>query len=234
MQALTRNIITGILTLIPLAVTVWIVWFVVDLLIAIGRPIVAGVAAALRPSSDQLADLLLTSGFQSALALFVTLALLAFVGRAANAVVGRRLLRVLNRLVDAIPLARTVYGATRTLLDAVRTDTVNTGTRPVVLIEFPNPEMRAVGIVTRIFPATEDREELAAVYVATTPNPTSGFVEIVPTSRLVWLDWSRNDAVAFIISGGAMAPDDIRLSNPTSKGQDDDAASAHNKPAKQD
>jgi uncharacterized membrane protein len=215
-------------------VTVWIVWFVVDLLIAIGRPIVAGVAAALRPSSDQLADLLLTSGFQSALALFVTLALLAFVGRAANAVVGRRLLRVLNRLVDAIPLARTVYGATRTLLDAVRTDTVNTGTRPVVLIEFPNPEMRAVGIVTRIFPATEDREELAAVYVATTPNPTSGFVEIVPTSRLVWLDWSRNDAVAFIISGGAMAPDDIRLSNPTSKGQDDDAASAHNQPAKQD
>ena len=86
---------------------------------------------------------------------------------------------------------------------------MDTGTRPVVLIEFPTPEMRAVGIVTRIFPATEEREELAAVYVATTPNPTSGFVEIVPTSRLVWLDWSRNDAVAFIISGGAMAPDDI-------------------------
>ena len=233
MQALTRNIITGILTIFPLAVTVWVVWFVVDLLIDIGRPIVTGIATAVRPSSSDIADLLLTSGFQSALALIVTLTLLAFLGRAANAVIGRRLLRGLNRLVDAIPLARTVYGATRTLLDAVRTDTVNTGTRPVVLIEFPNPEMRAVGIVTRIFPATEDREELAAVYVATTPNPTSGFVEIVPTSRLVWLDWSRNEAVAFIISGGAMAPDDIRLSNPTSKGQDD-AASANNKPAKQD
>ncbi len=211
MQALTRNIITGILTTFPLTVTVWVVWFVVDLFIAIGSPIVAGLAAALRPSSSQLADLLLTSGFQSALALVITLTLLAFLGRSANAVIGRRLLRALSRLMDAIPLARTVYGATRTLLEAVRTDTMETGTRPVVLIEFPNPEMRAVGIVTRIFPATEDREELAAVYVATTPNPTSGFVEIVPTSRLVWLDWSRNDAVAFIISGGAMAPDDIRL-----------------------
>ncbi|EHK52721.1 hypothetical protein MAXJ12_34014 [Mesorhizobium alhagi CCNWXJ12-2] len=83
----------------------------------------------------------------------------------------------------------------------------------MVLIEFPTPEMRAVGIVTRIFPATEDREELAAVYVATTPNPTSGFVEIVPTSRLVWLDWTKNDAIAFIVSGGAMAPDNIRLKN---------------------
>jgi uncharacterized membrane protein len=213
MQALTRNIITGILTIFPLAVTVWVVWSVVDLLIDIGRPIVAGIATAVRPSSSDIADLLLTSGFQSALALIATLTLLAFLGRAANAVIGRRLLRALSRLMDAIPLARTVYGATRTLLDAVRTDTVDTGTRPVVLIEFPNPEMRAVGIVTRIFPATEEREELAAVYVATTPNPTSGFVEIVPTSRLIWLDWSRNDAVAFIISGGAMAPDNIRLHN---------------------
>src|SRR5690606_20002668 len=68
-------------------------------------------------------------------------------------------------------------------------------------------DMRVVGIVTRIFPATEDQPELATVYVPTTPNPTSGFVEIVPTSRLTWLDWSKNDAMAFIVSGGSMSPD---------------------------
>jgi uncharacterized membrane protein len=71
--------------------------------------------------------------------------------------------------------------------------------------------MRAVGIVTRMFPATENNPELAAVYVPTTPNPTSGFVEIVPTSRLVWLDWTKNDAMAFIVSGGSMAPENVPI-----------------------
>ncbi|EHK53312.1 DUF502 domain-containing protein [Allomesorhizobium alhagi] len=212
MQSVTRYIVTGILTVIPLWVTVWVVWFVVDLLIQLGRPIVGALSRTLRPTSGGLADLLIADWFQSALAVVITLAVLALLGRAANAVIGRRLLSVVNRIVDAIPLARTVYGATQTLIDALRGDGTPGGQR-VVLIEFPTPEMRAVGIVTRIFPATEDREELAAVYVATTPNPTSGFVEIVPTSRLVWLDWTKNDAIAFIVSGGAMAPDNIRLKN---------------------
>lgn len=152
--------------------TVWVVWLVVDLLIQTGRPIVIGVARALRPTSADLADMLLAGWFQSALALLIALALLALIGRIANAVVGRRVIRLVNRLVDAIPLARTVYGATQTLIDALRGDGALSGQK-VVLIEFPTPEMRAVGIVTRIFPATDTREELAAVYVATTPNPAS-------------------------------------------------------------
>lgn len=212
MQSLTRNVFTGVLTVIPLCVTVWVVWVVVDLLIRFGRPIVAGLSRALRPTSADLADLLINDTFQSALALVVTLGLLALLGRIANAVMGRRLLRLVNRAVDTIPLARTVYGATQTLIDALRGDGTPGGQR-VVLVEFPTPEMRAVGIVTRIFPATDDREELAAVYVATTPNPTSGFVEIIPTSRLIWLDWTKNDAIAFIVSGGALAPDRIRFRN---------------------
>ncbi|WP_163268865.1 DUF502 domain-containing protein [Chelativorans alearense] len=222
MQSITRYVVTGILTIVPLWVTVWVVWFVVDLLIQTGRPIVGALSRALRPTSGELADLLLAGWFQSALAVLITLALLAFLGRAANAVIGRRFLQLVNKVVDAIPLARTVYGATQTLIDALRGDGTPGGQR-VVLIEFPTPEMRAVGIVTRIFPATEDREELAAVYVATTPNPTSGFVEIVPTSRLVWLDWTKNDAIAFIVSGGAMAPDKIRFTNDPASGSGEGA-----------
>ncbi len=219
MQTLTRHVITGVLTIVPLWVTVWVVWFAADLLIQIGRPIAAGVSGALRPTSGDLADLVLTGWFQSALALVITLSLLALLGRIANAVVGRRLLHRLNRTIDAIPLARTVYSATHTLVEALRGDGQPGGQR-VVLIEFPTPQMRAVGIVTRIFPATPDREELAAVYVATTPNPTSGFVEIVPTSRLIWLDWTKNDAIAFIVSGGALAPDRINFRSENEPGED--------------
>ena len=211
MQGITRHIIAGVLTIIPLWVTVWVVWIVVDLLIDTGRPIVGGLARTLRPNYPQAADILLAGWFQSAFALVTTLVLLDILGRTANAVVGRRFLRLVNRVIDRIPLARTVYGATQTLIDALRGEGPGGGGERVVLIEFPTPEMRAVGLVTRIFPAGEDREELAAVYVATTPNPTSGFVEIVPTSRLIWLDWTKNEAITFIVSGGAMAPDSIRF-----------------------
>ena len=56
MQALTGNSITGILTIFPLPVTVWVVWFVVDLLIGIRRPSVAGIATAVRPTSSDVAE----------------------------------------------------------------------------------------------------------------------------------------------------------------------------------
>jgi uncharacterized membrane protein len=207
-QTITRHIAAGVLAIIPLAVTAWIVWFVVDTLIWLGSPAAAGLAQALRPTAPDAADLLLAGWFQSLLALFFALLFLFVLGRAANAVIGRRILRTVDRLVEALPLARTIYGATQTLIRSLGGDGSPSGQR-VVLIEYPNEHMRAVGIVTRIFEATETQPELAAVYVPTTPNPTSGFVEIVPTERLTWLDWSKNEAMAFIVSGGAMSPDTI-------------------------
>lgn len=210
MQMTTRHIVTGILTIIPLAVTVWIVWFVVDMLIWLGRPAVIGLARALRPNWPDVAELLLAGWFQSLLALFVALFFLFLLGKAANAVIGRRILRTVDRVIEALPLARTIYSATQTLIRSLGGDGAPTGQR-VVLIEYPNENMRAVGIVTRIFPATDQQPELAAVYVPTTPNPTSGYVEIVPTKRLTWLDWSKNEAMAFIVSGGAMSPDTIPI-----------------------
>lgn len=214
MQGITRHIITGVLTVIPLFVTVWIVWFVVDLLIWLGRPGTFALSGMLRPTYPEVADILLETWFQSALALLIALLFLFILGRVANAVVGRRVLQSFDRVVESVPLARTIYSATQTLIRSLGGDGKPTGQR-VVLIEFPSENMRAVGIVTRLFPASDHHPELAAVYVPTTPNPTSGFVEIVPTSRLTWLDWTKNDAMAFIVSGGAMAPDNVPLNWPS-------------------
>lgn len=213
MQSITRHIITGILTIIPLGVTAWIVWFVVDLLVWAGRPATFALAGALRPTMPEFADLLLADWFQSGLALLLALLFLYLLGRTSNAVLGRRMLKSFDRLIEALPFARTIYSATQTLIRSLGGDGKPTGQR-VVLIEFPSANMRAVGIVTRIFPANEMQPELAAVYVPTTPNPTSGFVEIVPSSRLTWLDWTKNDAMSFIVSGGAMAPDNVPINWP--------------------
>lgn len=209
MERLRRNILAGLLTVIPLWITVWMMWFILDYIIYLGRPFVFALAGAIRPYADDVSDLLVRAWFQSAIAIAIVLAALYLIGAATNAVVGRRILRLVDGLIDRVPLAKTIYGATRTLIDSVRSG--QQGGQKAVLIDFPHQDMRAVGIVTAIFHASDTGEELAAVYVPTTPNPTSGYVEIVPTRRLVWLDWTVNDAMSFIVSGGAMTPKGVRM-----------------------
>jgi uncharacterized membrane protein len=127
-----------------------------------------------------------------------------------RAVIGQRLLRYFDTVMGHIPLVQTIYGGARKLIQTVQTKP--DGQQRVVLIEFPRPGMKAVGLVTRTFtdPATGDG--IAAVYVPTTPNPSSGYVELVPVDLLVALDWTVNEALTFIISGGAVAPESFRFS----------------------
>jgi uncharacterized membrane protein len=205
MDRFWRRVVTGVLTAVPFLITVWVMSFVLDQVLRLGRPLVVGLAIAVRPYSDEAAHLLTAPWFQSGLAVAIVVTALYLIGSAANFVVGRRLLRLADRIMTNVPLARTIYGGTRSLVETFRTAPQAGGQR-VVLIEFPNPEMRAIGFVTATFRASDTGEEVAAVYVPTTPNPTSGYVEIVPTVRLVWLDWSTSDAMSFIVSGGAVTP----------------------------
>jgi uncharacterized membrane protein len=79
----------------------------------------------------------------------------------------------------------------------------------VVLIEFPSKDMKTVGFVTRILTDDNTGRQLAAVYVPTTPNPTSGYLEIVPVENLISTNWTIDEAMTFIVSGGAIAPHNI-------------------------
>ncbi|GGK40972.1 DUF502 domain-containing protein [Salinarimonas ramus] len=210
-----RNVLSGLFVVIPLWVTFVAVSFIIDILVATGRPFVLTFARNVRSDYAVFADLLAQGWFQSTLALVVVFVALYVIGGAANAVIGRRILRAVDRLIDYVPLVKTIYSATRTLLNSLQTG--NSSGQRVVLIEFPSRDMRALGFVTATFTADDTGEEIAAVYVPTTPNPTSGYVELVPTTRLVYLDWSANDAMSFIVSGGAMTPGRI-LMNPGKPG----------------
>jgi uncharacterized membrane protein len=88
--------------------------------------------------------------------------------------------------------------------------------------------MKAVGLVTRLFIDQDTGEELASVYVPTAPNPTGGYLEIVPVIELVPLDWTVDQAMGFILSGGTTAPDQIRFNR--KRGHDAQNASESVKP----
>jgi uncharacterized membrane protein len=81
----------------------------------------------------------------------------------------------------------------------------------IVLIDFPAPPLKAVGFVTRVLTDASTGNEVAVVYVPTSANPTSGYMEIVPIDRITPTDWTMDEAMRFIITGGTSAPERISL-----------------------
>lgn len=200
------NLIAGVLAIIPIAVTWWIVSFLVNLLIDIGSPAARGLARALRPEFPLAADLILNTALQAVIAITLVVLFIFFLGAFARNVAGRRLILWAEKLIERIPLVATLYGSVRKLVDAL---TQTPEGQQVVLIDFPSPEMKTVGIVTRTMTDADTGEKLAAVFVPTTPNPTNGYLEIVPMSKLTRTNWEMDEAMNFIISGGAVGPESM-------------------------
>jgi uncharacterized membrane protein len=214
-----RMILIGFFTVAPL----WVTWLVFDFLLGIlagmGEPLLRGAARAIAPFSETLADWLLDSSFQKLVAVVLTLATLYGIGVLASFVLGRKLLAALEAMLGRLPLVQTIYGGTKRFLQILRKPPAS-GQR-VVLINFPSPEMKAVGFVTRVMRDEASGRELAAVYVPTSPNPTSGYIEIVPLSEVVNTGWSVEEAMSFVMTGGANGPDRLRYHADLSKGGKD-------------
>ena len=207
MRRLRAYFLTGLLTLLP----IWLVWivfkFVLVLLSDMSRPLVAPLSGRLAAAHPEWLGWMDDPWAQATFAVVATVFVIVAVGALARRVIGQRILAWFEALIARIPLAKTVYGSARKQLDLLQTKP--DGTQRVVLIDFPHREMKCVGFVTRVMREEGTGRELAAVYVPTTPNPTSGYLEVVPVDRLTPTDWSVDEAMAFIISGGAVAPESI-------------------------
>lgn len=207
MRRLQKYFLSGLLTLLP----IWLVWivfkFVFAVLSDISQPVVGPLTAGMAASNPQVFGWMADAWVQTAIALVATLLFIIVIGALARRVVGQKLLGWFEALIGRIPLAKTVYGSARQLLDLLQTKP--DGTQRVVLVDFPHNEMKSVGFVTRILRDELTGAELAAVYVPTTPNPTSGYLEVVPVERLTPTDWTVDQAMTFIISGGAVSPESI-------------------------
>ena len=209
---LQRLFLTGLLTLLPVWLTWVVVKFVFVLLSDLSKPWVMPVSRGIASSDPRLFGWFDDPWTQTALALIATVLVILLVGWLARRVVGQRMLRWFEALIARVPLASTIYGSARKLLDILQTQP--DGTQRVVLVDFPHTEMKSVGFVTRVIREHGTGRELAAVYVPTTPNPTSGYLEIVPVEKMTPTDWTVDQAMSFIISGGAVAPDTIPFAPP--------------------
>ncbi|MGB0132579.1 DUF502 domain-containing protein [Dokdonella sp.] len=199
-----RYLITGLLTFVPLWLT-WLVFkFVFGLLSEVSAPLVAWMISTLGGSWPATGEILGQPWLISLCAFVITVVSLYMVGLAANFVLGRRLIAGMESLIERIPIVHSIYGGTKKLMSVLQNKP--SGTQRVVLIDFPSPDLKSIGFVTRVFHDAGGRE-LAAVYVPTTPNPTGGYLEIVPVERLTATDWSVDQAMAFLLSAGAVGAD---------------------------
>ena len=169
------------------------------------------VMSNLQQNHPEISSWLFAAWFQTIIASILTLIVLYILGWAATRVIGKRILGLFDLLINKIPVAHSIYGSVKKLIAALGQKPSNLNR--VVLIAFPSPEMRTVGFVTHTFNDSKTGEELAAVYVPTTPNPTSGYMEIVPTDKLIATEWTMDEAMTFVLTAGSVAPENISLSS---------------------
>ncbi len=206
---LQAYLIAGLLTITPLIV-VWTVFnFLLNLLFQAGHPMASALADFIEARVPAVTPWLEDFRIQWVIAVFVALLVLYVIGAIASRVVGMRLIGLFERIIARIPLVQAIYSATKKLVGVMQQKPE--GASRVVLVEFPHPGLRAVGLVMRTFRDSKTGEELAAVFVPTAPNPTSGYLEIVATARLTATDMTMDQAMTMILSGGATTPDHISL-----------------------
>jgi uncharacterized membrane protein len=203
-----QNLIAGVLTILPLAAVWFVLKLIFDVLSYFGSPWAEWTANNIGPLFPDI----IHQAFSTPLFLYVVgtgfaLLVLYLVGALATRVVGQQLLAGLEGLLERVPFVHMIYSSTKKVITALQPKAENV--QRVVLIDFPNTEMRAIGFAMRTFTETTTGKELTAVFVPTAPNPTSGYLEIVPSDRVIACDLTADQAMAMIISGGVVGPDRI-------------------------
>jgi uncharacterized membrane protein len=203
-QDLKSDLIAGLLLIIPLATTIW-------LTVAISRWVVeflTRIPKQLNPFDGF--DPLLVSVLNLVVGLAVPLLSILLIGLMARNIVGRWLFDLSENIVQAIPLAGSIYKTLKQLLSTLLKDSGNKFRR-VVLIEYPRQGLWALAFVTGTI-ATQLQAKIDApmlsVFIPTTPNPTTGWYAIVPEDEAIEVDVSIEDAFKILISGGIVSPAD--------------------------
>lgn len=201
-ERLRAYFIAGILVTGPIALTLYLTWLFIHF-------IDSSVGDLLPKPYNPATYLPFTI---PGLGLVIAVAGLTLIGALTAGYLGRVLIRFSERLLARMPVVRGIYGAVKQIFETVLAKQSNTF-REVVLVEFPRRGMWTVAFVT----ARSDGEiqdhagpDAVAIYVPTTPNPTSGYLVFVPRRDVVVLSMTVEEGIKMVISGGIVSPPDRR------------------------
>ena len=139
--------------------------------------------------------------------IILTVIFITIVGGLSLSFLGKKFLQIIDDLFKRIPILRTIYSAIGQMTDSFRNQEGNK--KSVVLVEYPRKGSWAVGFATKENTGeikTKTNQNLVNVFVPTTPNPTSGFLLMIPKDDLIYLDMTFEEASKFIVSAGTSTP----------------------------
>ncbi|HEX6437204.1 MAG TPA: DUF502 domain-containing protein [Candidatus Binatia bacterium] len=193
-----RYFLAGLLVFLPVVITLWFLGWVIGLLDGLLDVLPAGV----HPNTYLPFAI-------PGLGALVTVTLILFLGILTRGVATRRFLAAWENIFIKIPIFRGVYTAVQKLVQTFLGQSQNS--RQVVMIEYPRKGIYTVGFAMgRAWKELERTQEaqLVNVFIPTTPNPTSGFYLLVPTTEISALDMTMEEALKLITSGGLITPDE--------------------------
>ena len=188
-----KNVVSGILILLPLGATYLILKFLFDIIDLPIRSMVNNAFDKEIPGVGVIAFLIVVYSA-------------GFIG---NYVIGRRFISLGHRIMDSIPFVRPIYRTARQTVDAFDIENWENKYSRVVLLDFPRDGVKSIGFVTASY-KDELGKDMVAVYIPTTPVPTSGYLALVEERSAVPTDLSVDDAMKIIVSGGVLTPAEIR------------------------
>ncbi|WP_394791285.1 DUF502 domain-containing protein [Rhodoferax sp.] len=200
MSAIRKWLLSGLLVIVPLAITVWVLEWVISTL---------DQTLLILPDSWQPDKLL---GFHiPGFGVLLALASLLLVGAVASNFVGKKLVHWWNLLLHRIPIVRSIYSGVKQVSDTLFSENSNSF-RKAVLIQWPREGAWTIAFVTGV-PGGDTANYLQGdyltVYVPTTPNPTGGYFIMLKASDCIELKMSVDDALKYIVSMGVVVPNGV-------------------------
>jgi uncharacterized membrane protein len=198
MHALRKWLVAGLLVIVPVAITLSVLRWIIDTL----DQTLLILPVAWQP--DRLIGFHIP-GF----GVLLTLAILLIVGAIASNFVGKKLVHLGDRIVTRIPVVRSIYSSVKQVSDTLFSESGN-AFRTAVLVQWPRPDVWTIAFVTGT-PGGDvanylHGEDYVSVYVPTTPNPTGGYFVMLRKSDCIELKMSVDDALKYVVSMGVVSP----------------------------
>lgn len=204
--------IGGLIALIPLFVSLWILGILFNLATGFSYPI-----ARLVANSDFFQHIVHLNNKTAIhivsyiLALILFVAMVYIIGLLGSLVVGRQLLNMVDNFIENLPLLKGIYGTTKQVISVFRQGGGGAGFQRVVLVEFPRLGCWTLAFVTNEVTDSNCGQRYLTVFIPMTPNPTSGFFQFFPAESVRETDWTVDQGIKIVLSGGMLAPKELHF-----------------------
>jgi len=193
-KIIERQFLAGLAVLLPIGLTLYIVWILFTLVSNAFSPLLIGISI--------LRELPLV--VVRVISFLITFLIIWLIGLVATNIIGRKILKLTEVILLKAPIINRIYQTIRQIIQTVIVS--KTALREVVLVEYPRKGVYTIAFVTNIY--EEGGKRKFSLLIPTTPNPTTGFFAIVPEEEVIPLKMTVEEGMKMIVSAGIIAPEE--------------------------